>query len=229
MAYRNGPKITTDGLVLCLDAAISKSYPGSGTTWYDLSGNGHNGTLVNGVGFNSGERGSMTFDGTNDRINFATSPKFDFGTGNFSIQVWYNIQYHTTYHHFWTFGNQYHLAFKVSRPDNYDPIIYVYAGTNGPSSYGTINALATLDKWQMANLVRDGDNVSIYIDADNKGTKTGWLNADIDGSTNAGAIGWGNASEYTKGNIAQVKIFNKALSSDEVLNNYDFTKATFGY
>jgi hypothetical protein len=227
MAYRNGPKITTDGLVLCLDAAISKSYPGSGTTWYDLSGNGHNGTLVNGVGFNSGERGSMTFDGTNDRINFATSPKFDFGTGNFSIQVWYNIQYHTTYHHFWTFGNQYHFGFKVARPDAYDPNIYLYNSSAGGTG-DTISAIATLDKWQMASAVRDGDNVSIYIDADNKGTKTGWLNANIDGSTYAGAIGWGNASEYTKGNIAQVKIFNKALSSNEVRQNFNATRGRFG-
>jgi len=228
MAYRNGPKIVTDGLVLCLDAAISKSYPGSGTTWYDLSGNGHNGTLVNGVGFNSGERGSMTFDGTNDRINFATSPKFDFGTGNFSIQVWYNIQYHTTYHHFWTFGNQYHFGFKVARPDAYDPNIYLYTSSTGGTG-DTISAIATLDKWQMASAVRDGDNVSIYIDADNKGTKTGWLNADIDGSTNAGAIGWGWSSEYTKGNIAQVKIFNKALSSDEIRQNFNATRGRYGY
>jgi len=221
--------IVTDGLVLCLDAANPRSYPGSGTTWYDLSGNGHNGTLVNGVGFNSGERGSMTFDGTNDRINFATSPKFDFGTGNFTIEIWYNIQYHTTYHHFWTFGNQYHLAFKVNRPNSGDTTIYVYAGNNGPSSFGTISATATLNTWQMANLVRDGDNASIYVDADNKGTKTGWLNADIDGSTNAGAIGWGWSSEYTKGNIAQVKIFNKALSSDEITQNYNATRGRYGY
>jgi hypothetical protein len=38
MSYANGPRIVTDGLVCCLDAANRKSYPGSGTTWYDLSG-----------------------------------------------------------------------------------------------------------------------------------------------------------------------------------------------
>jgi len=77
--------IVTDSLVLCLDAANPRSYPGSGTTWYDLSGNGHNGTLVNGVGFNSGERGSMIFDGTNDYIdygNFLDDPT------DFTVVAW---------------------------------------------------------------------------------------------------------------------------------------------
>jgi hypothetical protein len=53
MAISYNPRIVTDGLVLALDAGNPKSYPGSGTTWTDLSGNGNNGTLVNGVGYNS--------------------------------------------------------------------------------------------------------------------------------------------------------------------------------
>ena len=61
--------IITDGLVIALDAANTKSYPGSGTTWSDLSGNSNNGTLTNGPTFNSGNGGSIVFDGTNDYIN----------------------------------------------------------------------------------------------------------------------------------------------------------------
>ena len=45
MALRHSPKIVTDGLVLALDAANTRSYPGSGSTWFDLSGNNHNATL----------------------------------------------------------------------------------------------------------------------------------------------------------------------------------------
>ena len=69
MAYRNGPKIVTDGLVLCLDAAIGKSYPGSGTSWTDLSGNGNNGTLQNTPTFNSANGGSLIFDAANDVVS----------------------------------------------------------------------------------------------------------------------------------------------------------------
>ena len=72
MSYANGPKIVTDGLVLCLDAANRKSYPLSGNTIYDLSGNGNNGTFVNGPVFNSSNGGSVVLDGTNDYIEVAT-------------------------------------------------------------------------------------------------------------------------------------------------------------
>jgi len=63
-----GPNIVTSGLVLQLDAANTKSYPGSGTTWTDLSGNGNNGTLTNSPTFSSANGGIFTFNGTNQFI-----------------------------------------------------------------------------------------------------------------------------------------------------------------
>jgi hypothetical protein len=69
---RNG--IVTNGLVLNLDAAQTASYPGTGTTWTDLSGNGNNGTLVNGPTYNSANGGSIVFDGTNDFISTNYTP-----------------------------------------------------------------------------------------------------------------------------------------------------------
>ena len=68
MAFRYSPKIVTDGLVLALDAANHKSYPGSGTAINDLTANNTNGTLTNGPTFNSGNAGSIEFDATNDFI-----------------------------------------------------------------------------------------------------------------------------------------------------------------
>jgi len=64
MAFNNGPRITTNGLVLCLDASDRNSYPGTGTTWYDVSGNGYNATLTNGPTWSS--TGYFIFDGSND-------------------------------------------------------------------------------------------------------------------------------------------------------------------
>jgi len=66
MSISYNPRIVTDGLVLCLDVGNTKSYPGSGTTWTDLSGNGNNGTLTNGPTYSSSNGGSLVFDGTND-------------------------------------------------------------------------------------------------------------------------------------------------------------------
>ena len=79
MAFNYSPKISTDGLVLCLDAANTKSYPGSGTVWSDLSRGGNNGTLTNGPTFNSGNGGSIVFDGVNDYV--------DCGVSNISLPI----------------------------------------------------------------------------------------------------------------------------------------------
>jgi hypothetical protein len=93
MALAHSPSIVTSGLVLCLDAANPKSYPGSGTTWTDLSGNGNNGTLVNGPTYSSVNGGSIVFDGSNDYISTA----YSIGTvSQQSISCWIsktNLQY----------------------------------------------------------------------------------------------------------------------------------------
>ena len=88
MSLNHSPKIVTDGLVLCLDAASRKSYPGSGTTWFDRSGNGNNGTLTNGPTFSSDNGGSIVFDGTNDYVNCGTTLG-NFGTSNFTINFFF--------------------------------------------------------------------------------------------------------------------------------------------
>jgi hypothetical protein len=76
MAVISGPDVVTDGLVLALDAANPKSYPGSGTVWRDVSGNGNTGTLVNGVGYDSSSLGSLVFDGSNDNATVPHSASY---------------------------------------------------------------------------------------------------------------------------------------------------------
>ena len=90
MGAAAGPNVVEDGLVLALDAGNTKSYPGSGTTWTDLSGKDNNGTLTDGPTFNSANGGSIVFDGTNDQINCGSSDDFAFGTGDFTIEFWCN-------------------------------------------------------------------------------------------------------------------------------------------
>ena len=87
MAEIQGPKIVRDGLVLALDAADKNSYPGTGTSMYDLSGNGRNGTLTNGPTFNSANSGFIVFDYTNDFIgSFVNS---NLGTpSTFTLSAW---------------------------------------------------------------------------------------------------------------------------------------------
>ena len=80
-------EIITDNLVLHLDAANSNSFPNTGNTWTDISGQGNNGT-INGATYNSGDGGYFDFDGSNDSISFTLSNDFAFGTGDFTIEAW---------------------------------------------------------------------------------------------------------------------------------------------
>jgi hypothetical protein len=89
MALAHNPSIVTSGLVLCLDAANKRSYPGSGTSWLDVSGNGNNGTLTNGPTFDSGNNGSIVFDGVNDFVTTNTTPAELQGNPNLTISGWF--------------------------------------------------------------------------------------------------------------------------------------------
>jgi hypothetical protein len=73
MTIGYGPRLVTDNLVLCLDAADRNSYLGSGTTWTNLIGGGSNGTLLNGVGYSSSNGGSLVFDGINDYVQLTSA------------------------------------------------------------------------------------------------------------------------------------------------------------
>lgn len=85
MSYHNGPKIVSEGLVLYLDAANSKSYSGTGTTWTDLSGNSNNATLVNGPTYSSLNGGGIVLDATDDFISITPSASLKVDGDNFTI------------------------------------------------------------------------------------------------------------------------------------------------
>ena len=88
MATDYNPSIVTDGLVLCLDAANTKSYPGSGTTWTDISGKGYDGTLTNGPTFSSDNLGCIVFDGSNDRVDGVHNSELNL-TQDLTVECWF--------------------------------------------------------------------------------------------------------------------------------------------
>jgi hypothetical protein len=85
--FHYSPKIVTDGLVLYLDAANTRSYPGTGTTWSDLSRGGNNGSLINGPTFNSANGGSIVFDGSNDYVDCGNIDDIK-NASQVSISIW---------------------------------------------------------------------------------------------------------------------------------------------
>jgi hypothetical protein len=211
--------IIIDGLVLNLDAGDFESYPGSGTTWYDLSGNGNNGTLAGGVGFDSHYAGSLTFDGVNDYAPIGTSG-FPFGNSAGTLSCW--ARTNTTaagYHWIVSYGNQ---GISQSR----------FLGINGNTYYfgGYANDITAsgvpVNTWINMVGVYDGTNASMYVNGvlvsgpTAKSWNTVANNAQVGRQT--------NGVEYWSGNIAQVSIYNKALTTSEVQQNFNALRGRYG-
>ena len=217
-----GPNIVKEGLVLALDAANTKSYPGTGTTWYDLSGNSNNGTLTNGPTFDSGNIGSIDFDGSNDYvpINSLLNSESIGTSTKLSISMWLNQT---------SKGNR--MAFSTGQTGN-DRIYYWsqgelntwrvgnYTSTTGHSS------LPSNGVWYHTAIVIDGLTVAGYFNGELDYTGTYSAFTTVDYAT-LGRHGSQNLYYYS-GKIAGVTVHNRALTASEVLQNYNATKTRFG-
>ena len=232
MALYRGPKIVTSGLVLALDAADKNSYRGSGTTWYDLSGNGNNGTLTNSPTFSNTNGGNIVFDGIDDYVNGGNLGSF-YSQG--TISFWmrstavenYRNPFSTTYLGF-NVGIRFEQYTTVSPYGGFNVIIGNDAGTYSSYDYSPISIL-TVNSWY--NVVLVWNSVA--------NTVTGYLNNALKFNTShtywattlpSISIGSGfDSGRYFKGNIASVLIYkNKGLTATEVLQNYNATKSRFG-
>jgi hypothetical protein len=218
------PDLITSGLILSLDAGNPDSYPGSGTIWNDLSGNGNNGILVNNAGFSSENGGSIVLDGIDDYVAVPnTSGQFNLGTGDFTMAVWINLTDSASYTHLINLDNQTNFSFKVG-PAEYDRVIYFYGGESYRSSFS--NWFLNLNEWTYLCLSRNGTTHKAYTN--------GALISSFDltpkslSTTNI-YIGGIEPREYTPEKRAINQIYNRALSDSEILQNYNATKARFGF
>lgn len=226
-----GPNIITDGLVLYLDAANTKSYPGSGTTWSDLSGNGNNGTLVNGPAFSSGNNGSIVFDGVNDFTTTTSDISFSI-TEPWTYSIWLSpaagmvnawkniIGQNDDTNCTWMFhpGS---LGFYQSY---YNSRTYIW--------YTSIKPGTTLPINQFSNIVisctpvdTDRTLFRSYLNGVARDTTT-FTWAPINRTQVFNRIG-GNGDRYYIGNVATTFIYCRALTAEEILQNYNATKSRF--
>ena len=225
MALHHNPRIVTSGLVALYDAADRNSYPGSGTTWYDLSGNNYDLTLTNGPTWNE----DGFFD--NDSDSYFTGPggpNIPTGNSPYTMLVWANQRgtwapanglisiggYYTTngsnalrtlgnntaghFHHYW-WGNDLSL-------------------TNNNAGIGT-------NDWFMVAASFDGTTRRIWVNGISR------VSAAATGHNVTSAtiqISKTVATEYQIGDMAGAAIYNRALSSEEMLQNYKAQKTRFG-
>jgi hypothetical protein len=223
MAFNNGPKIVTDGLVMCLDASDRNSYPGSGTTWYDVAGN-NNGTLTNGPTFNSTNGGSIVFDGADDYIS-DTITGLPTGASARTVNIWVKITgtpSSNPYFGLCGYGAQSTAnTFDLGYIDATGKVFLDVYGAGG------IQNTSSLSKniWYMITGIYTGTTLQLYINGILENSNTYVINTS-NSAFKLGVITWGYPAPLI-GNISNAQIYNKALSSTEVLQNYNATKSRF--
>lgn len=225
MALAHNPRIVTDGLVLALDAANPKSYPGSGTVWSDLSGNENDGTLVNGIAYNADNKGSLVFDGVNDYVS---------GTNHTSIQL----------------TNDLTVSGWVRLGDNGNQGIFEKMTLNQYNGYGITKqggffkfwtCSANVYTYTVSNITYVSNNNWYYVVGRRlSGINTLFINSVLQSDSQSAPLSdsgepyvigryYSNINGYyLGGNIAQVSVYNRALTEAEVKQNFQATKGRYG-
>ena len=226
MSFNNGPTVITNGLVLALDAGDRNSYNSGSLTWFDLTGT-NNGTLTNGPTFNSGSGGSIVFDGVDDYVltNLTSLGLNVQGPYTFNCYLKYNTSSGGVRNPI-TLSNTGNSSFQFGYIGG-SPVVWRYGGTTittfTPPAVGTLH--------YMTCTVTTG-SVNVYINGVLNATtntpnlQTGNLDTLIcSGYWSSGVI---NTTSVFSGNIYNISLYNKILSSQEILQNYNATKGRFG-
>jgi len=231
--------IVRDGLVAWYDVLFQTSYPDSGTTWYDLSGNEEDGTLVNGVGYDSANGGSLTFDGSNDYVTLPSSliP----ATSNWTWSCWFNLDTLVAggvlyCQYIASAGNgRFIIEFEGTAGANQYKLNLRLLSGSGYSSYIVYSTLVptTGTSYNVA-ITRNSNTYKIYVDGSLDTTDTTAFTASllqttplIGGRTNSVSSPTPAQAGFLDGKIYSTYIYNRALTDTEVQHNYNQTKGRF--
>ena len=224
MAVNYQNKIVTNGLVLCLDAADKKSYPGTGTTWFDRSGNGNNGTSSGGVSYDVNNSGSLVLNGTDGRILISCN--------NSTIRTYNSTTQFTIKLPVYSGGQRCILSYRTGGGGS----LYIGKSSNGIFCYYgelsvagyTVGNIAS-NETVICTVTCDATNnlLSVYINGTLIGSasRTGWV-ASYHTSL---YLGWdaGGTNEYMLGNFYQFSHYSRVLTTEEIKQNFNATKSRF--
>jgi len=234
MGASAGPDIIEDGLVLALDAADRNSYPGSGTTWNDLSGNGNNGTFV----------GTTTFDSSTNSISFDSGSNtyvqtpFNSLLTDISISVWFNAQVQDSDSGsllrpivmLGDFLTQGPLEISIIRPGDVNVgRLRFEIGSDAPAYRYVTNERYDDQNWHNAVLVKDNTTMNVYIDGN---LEVSQVNDDdiLYDTSIALRIGGGTSATARRflGKVATTSVYNRALIEPEVQQNFNALRGRYG-
>jgi len=236
-------KTSKAGLVFHLDASTPESYPGSGTGWYDLSGNGYDGTLTNGPTYSSNNGGYIVFDGTND---YVTTADVNHGTSEFTLEVW--VYFNTI----GTIDSSYTCIMKKNTDNESWPVFSMYVESNGTfrglyssqvfgaclESAISSTGIITTGQWYHLCYSKGAAGYTT-MKLHKNGVSQAYSNSlygshinEVCNSSKPVLIG----IEYDEnifrrplnGRIPVARIYNRQLSDAEILQNYNIQKGRFG-
>jgi len=231
MSITYNTSIARNGLLLHFDAANPKSYPGTGTTLTDLSGNDNNGTLVNGVGYSSDNQGSLTYDGVNDYITLSPSLLIKNLTTNFSFEGVVKFNTSGGQYGIFTKGNNFSSGWTVYLRQG-PQFSFIGSNSSGTSSgllATTIPGEISVGNWYHVVYTYNSANVICYVNGEFKNS-SGYSQVFND-SGNSPIIGYEPslaAPNFWNGNIPLVRLYNRALSAAEVQQNFEATRGRYG-
>jgi len=219
--YYPEENIVRDGLILNLDPGNSRSYAGAGNTIYDLSGFGNTGTLTNGPTFSSLNSGSLVFDGTNDytTIPHNSSQNLTYIT----VSAWFNFPTVP----FSGLGINKEGSFRLMSAEAYTSTASGRLGGSWGTGVGPGSTTLKPNKWYQIVMTADGTTQKLYVN----GTLDYSANNSALASVNSNVLSFATyhfgASNFMNCQISQTQIYNRALSPEEVLQNYNATKNRF--
>jgi hypothetical protein len=240
MSLHHSPRIVTNGLVLCLDAANSKSYPGTGTTWYDLISPTYNSTIFNGTSYTSNNKGVFVFDGVNDYIRTNVFGK-DIVTAqsNFTMSCWVKF----------TSIPVVESSGTIFGAFNYDGYGIRWDSTLSSMTVGyqmrarltnTIvgnSVVVPINTWiYLAFVYSATSNLSrFYVDGELM-LSAGAISGNFDTTLNTIYLSMGlntvasggNPPAYFPGEFSQCQMYNKELTLSEVQQNFNALRGRFG-
>ena len=221
------PGVVTNGLTLYLDSGFIPSYKKSGSTWTDISLSGKNATLINSPSFSSSNQGILLFSASSSQ--YATTA--DLGTlSNFTVNCWYYMNTVPQSNKYPALVcNTYDLVSKVnfSLGVNESPWSGKIAG--GFYNSGWYNAAGftpTANTWTNACVTYDGSNIKLYRDGVLFSSAATSVAAVTSGQGVRIARRWDDV-DYIDGYIPLVSIYNRALTSNEISQNYSAIYSRF--
>jgi hypothetical protein len=237
----SGVKIVSRNLQLYLDASQLRSYAGSGTIWNDLSVNSTSSLLVNGPTFSDSNGGAIVLDGSNDYVDIGTSLSLQFNrTTGYTLNAWVltptAANFGSSISLMWRGTGNFASYAVIITPSGFSTTNGVVFYTNGQNTFGGVSNIIAANTWYMVTVTHVGNatnNARIYTNGVYRGSpnvnfNNPPTNADI-GLTQSAYFGrnFSFISSYSQ-RVAQIHAYNRALSDDEILQNFNADRVRYG-